>query len=79
MRVDSFILGGRSRPIGNCSAAPQHTQLSLASQKAAEDPADPKSQNRAKADGSHDEPPDQGRPTVHGVGSPTVTEAMLPM
>ena len=38
----------------------------------------PKSQNRAEAEGSQDEPPDQGRPTVHGVASPAASEVMLP-
>ena len=70
-RVDSSIPAGRPRPIGNDSAAPQHTRLPLAPQKAAEDSADPKSQDRAEADGSHDEPPDQGQATAYGVGSPS--------
>jgi hypothetical protein len=69
-RVDGFIPAGRSRPIGNDSATPQHTRLPLAPQKAAEDGADPKSQYRAEAEDSYDEPPDQGQATVHGVGSP---------
>jgi hypothetical protein len=45
-------------------------RLPLAPQKAAEDSADPKSQDRAEADGSHDEPPDQGQATAYDVGSP---------
>jgi len=36
----------------------------------AEDAADPKRQNRADADDSYDEPPNQGQATTHGVGSP---------
>jgi hypothetical protein len=69
-RVDSFIPARGSRPIGNDKATPQHPRLPLALKKAAEDGADPRSQNRAEADSSYDKPPNKGQATAHGVGSP---------
>jgi hypothetical protein len=50
----------------------------LAPQEAAEDAGYPESQNGAEADGSHDNPPNPGRKTVHGVGSPIRCKSILP-
>ena len=68
-RVDSFILAVCSRPVRSDKTAPQRAQLPLAPQKAAEDAADPKSQNRTEAHGGHEKPPDQAHATAHGIGS----------
>ena len=76
--IDGLILAARRWPIGNCSGAPLRSRPQLAPSEAAEDAGDPVSQNGAEADAKHDDPPNPGRKTVHGVVSPPArTEAML--
>ncbi len=68
--IDGFILAGRRRVIGSNGGAPLRSRPQLAPSEAAEDAGDPESQNGAEADASHDDPPNPGRKTVHGVVSP---------
>jgi len=65
--VDGLIVAARSRPIINVSAGPKHTRLPPAPQKAAENTADPKNQDWAEAERSHDEPANQRHATAHSV------------
>ena len=67
--IDGLILAGRRLAIGNvCGALRSRPQL--APSEAAEEGGYPESQNGSEADCSHDDPPNPGRKTVHGVVSP---------
>jgi hypothetical protein len=68
--IDGLILAGRRLAIGNVCGAPLRSRPQLAPSEAAEDAGYPESQNGAEADCSHDDPPNPGRKTVHGVVSP---------
>jgi hypothetical protein len=68
--IDGLILAGRRLPIGNVCGAPLRSRPQLAPSEAAEEDGYPESQNGAEADCSHDDPPNPGRKTVHGVVSP---------
>ena len=68
--IDGLILAGRRLPISNVCGVPRRSRPQLAPSEAAEDAGYPESQNRAEADGGHDDPPNPGRKTVHDVVSP---------
>ena len=76
--INGLILAARRRPIRSGCGTLLRALPALAPSEAAEDAGDPESQNRAEADRKHDDPPNPGRKTVHGVVSPPErTEAML--
>jgi hypothetical protein len=62
----SVILPGWAR-LAETEAAAPYARPQLAADITAEGSGDPESQNGAEADGKHDDPPNQGRKTVHGV------------
>jgi len=68
--IDGLILATRRRLIGNVCGAPLRSRPQLTPSEAAEDAGDPESQNGAEADGSHDDPPNPDRKTVHGIVPP---------
>jgi hypothetical protein len=68
--IDCLILAARRRPIGNVRGAPLRSRPQLAPSEVDEDAGYPESQNGAEADANHDDPPNPGRKTVHGVVSP---------